>query len=73
MPVQPDYVKKVGGILLERYPNAFTDDFDRNKESVTALTNVDSKSVRNKIAGYITRRDGEPPRTVERDQSRPVE
>ncbi|EFW90835.1 30S ribosomal protein S17e [Haladaptatus paucihalophilus DX253] len=73
MPVQPDYVKKVGGILLERYPEAFTDDFDRNKESVTVLTNVDSKSVRNRIAGYITRRGGEPPRTVEREPSSTAE
>ncbi|WP_458188602.1 30S ribosomal protein S17e [Haladaptatus sp. NG-WS-4] len=56
MPVQPDYVKKVGNILLERYPDAFTDDFDQNKESVAKLTNVSSKSVRNRIAGYVTRK-----------------
>ncbi|WP_458206638.1 30S ribosomal protein S17e [Haladaptatus sp. NG-SE-30] len=58
MPVQPDYVKKVGNILLERYPQAFTDDFDQNKQSVEKLTNVSSKSVRNRIAGYITRKQG---------------
>ncbi|WP_227375876.1 30S ribosomal protein S17e [Haladaptatus halobius] len=59
MPVRPAYVKKVGNLLLERYPEAFTDDFDQNKESVEKLTNVTSKDVRNRIAGYITRKRGQ--------------
>ncbi|USZ67791.1 30S ribosomal protein S17e [Halorussus salilacus] len=56
MPIKPDYVKKTGNILLERYPEAFTTDFDQNKESVTKLTNIESKGVRNRIAGYVTRK-----------------
>ncbi len=58
MPVRPAYAKKVGDLLLERYPKAFTDDFEQNKKSVSELTNVDSKSVRNRIAGHITRNQG---------------
>jgi len=58
MPVSPDYVKKIGNVLLERYPKAFTDDFEQNKESVDKLTNVDSKDVRNRIAGYVARKKG---------------
>ncbi|MFB9804686.1 30S ribosomal protein S17e [Haladaptatus pallidirubidus] len=58
MPVRPAYVKKVGDMLLERYPEAFTDDFDRNKKSVSKLTNITSKDVRNRVAGYITRNEG---------------
>lgn len=54
MAIKPDYVKKTGRILLERYPEAFTADFDQNKESVTKLTNIESKGVRNRIAGYVT-------------------
>ena len=54
MPIKPDYVKKTGTILLNRYPEAFTKDFDQNKESVTKLTNIESKGVRNRIAGYVT-------------------
>jgi small subunit ribosomal protein S17e len=46
----------MGTILLERYPQAFNEDFETNKESVAKLTNVESKSVRNRIAGYITRK-----------------
>mgnify|MGYP006309657033 CR=1 FL=1 len=56
MPIKPKYVKQIGRMLLERYPQAFNTDFETNKESVTELTNVESKSVRNRIAGYITRK-----------------
>ena len=56
MPIKPGYVKKIGNELLERYPDAFTDDYELNKDSVDKLTNVDSKGVRNRIAGYITRK-----------------
>ena len=56
MPIKPGYVKKTGNILLERYPQAFSADFEHNKESVVQLTNVESKGVRNRIAGYVTRK-----------------
>lgn len=56
MPIKPKYVKQLGNLLLERYPQAFNTDFDTNKESVDQLTNVESKNVRNRIAGYVTRR-----------------
>ncbi|MFW6384548.1 MAG: 30S ribosomal protein S17e [Halodesulfurarchaeum sp.] len=55
MAIKPDYVKKTGALLMERYPEAFhKDDFEHNKKSVRALTNIESKSVRNRIAGYVT-------------------
>jgi small subunit ribosomal protein S17e len=56
MPIKPDYVKKTGNILLERYPEAFSHDFEQNKEAVKELTTIDSKGVRNRIAGYVTRK-----------------
>ena len=56
MPIKPGYVKKMGNALLEQYPNAFTTDFEQNKDSVDELTDVDSKGVRNRIAGYVTRK-----------------
>ena len=61
MPIKPDYVKKTGNILLERYPEAFSEDFEQNKESVRELTTIDSKGVRNRIAGYVTRKVANPP------------
>jgi small subunit ribosomal protein S17e len=58
MAIKPAYVKKTGRTLLERYPDAFGHDFEHNKELVTELTNIESKGVRNRIAGYITRKQG---------------
>lgn len=58
MAIKPKYVKQMGNLLLERYPHAFNTDFDTNKENVTQLTNVESKPVRNRIAGYVTRKKG---------------
>ena len=56
MAIKPKYVKQLGTLLLERYPEAFNTDFETNKQNVTELTNVESKGVRNRIAGYITRK-----------------
>jgi small subunit ribosomal protein S17e len=58
MAIKPKYIKQIGTMLLERYPQSFNTDFETNKESVEKLTNVESKSVRNRIAGYITRKKG---------------
>ncbi len=60
MAIKPAYVKKTGALLMERYPKAFGNDFEHNKELVTELTNVESKSVRNRIAGYVTRKQRVP-------------
>jgi small subunit ribosomal protein S17e len=56
MPIKPSYIKKTGRLLIEQYPSAFSTDFDHNKGSVRSLTNIESKTVRNRVAGYITRR-----------------
>ena len=50
-------IKKVAKELLDKYPDSFiTNDFQHNKKKVAELTNVKSKLLRNRIAGYITRR-----------------
>jgi small subunit ribosomal protein S17e len=59
MAIKPAYVKKTATLLMERYPNAFGDDFEYNKDVVTELTNVESKGVRNRIAGYVTSKQGQ--------------
>lgn len=46
-------IKRIGEDLLEKYPKEFSDDFGHNKKKVNELTNVESKTIRNKIAGYI--------------------
>ncbi len=54
--VKPAYIKKIAMELLKKYPNLFTGDFDENKKLVSMLTNIQSKKVRNRVAGYITRK-----------------
>ena len=50
--VKPTYIKKLANQLLKEVPD-FTDDFDVNKKIVEEHTNVESKGIRNRIAGYI--------------------
>jgi len=52
--VRPDHVKRMSRELVERFPDRFTKDFESNKELVEALTNIKSKKVRNRVAGYKT-------------------
>jgi len=51
--VKTKNIKKTSKELLEEYPEAFSEEFAHNKEKVDELTTVQSKSLRNKIAGYI--------------------
>ena len=49
-------IKNIAISLLEKYPEQFiARDFQHNKKKVSELTDVKSKLVRNRIAGYVTR------------------
>ncbi|HLE96958.1 MAG TPA: 30S ribosomal protein S17e [Candidatus Thermoplasmatota archaeon] len=52
--IRPTYIKRVAIELVERFPEKFTASFDENKQAVTALTDITSKKMRNRIAGYVT-------------------
>ena len=53
--IRPTYIKRVAIHLVKEYPQAFTGDFQHNKNMVDQLSSVDSKTMRNRIAGYVTR------------------
>ncbi len=53
--IRPRYIKNAAKNLLALYPDTFTDDFESNKRLVEQLTDVQSKKVRNRIAGYLVR------------------
>ncbi len=53
--VRPRYIKSLARRLLEVYPDRFNEDFENNKRAVSELADIPSKSVRNKVAGEITR------------------
>ncbi|MBA7544469.1 hypothetical protein ES705_36825 [subsurface metagenome] len=46
-------IKKVSKELINKYPDVFTTDFDKNKELLDKYLEVDSKHLRNRISGYI--------------------
>ncbi len=50
--VKPTYIKKLAKQLLKEVQE-FTDDFDVNKKIVEKYTSIESKGVRNRVAGYI--------------------
>lgn len=43
-------------MLLERYPERFTDSFEHNKKELDKIAIITSKQLRNELAGYITHR-----------------
>ena len=53
--IRPAVIKRVARELVEKYPDKFTSDFNTNKELVAKYTNVQTKKVRNLLAGYVTR------------------
>ena len=46
-------VKKHSTELLNRYPDKFNVDFQQNKKIIDEIAKVNSKELRNQIAGYI--------------------
>ena len=54
--IRHTYIKRVALELLRQYPDSFTDDFLQNKKKVSELTDVSTSKMRNRIAGYVTRR-----------------
>ncbi|MCQ2056468.1 MAG: 30S ribosomal protein S17e [archaeon] len=53
--IRPTYIKRVAIDLVSKYPKAFNDNFEDNKTMVDGLTDVSSITMRNRIAGYVTR------------------
>jgi small subunit ribosomal protein S17e len=54
--IRPLYVKNIAIDLATKYPDQFKhDDFQHNKMKVEELSDVSSKLLRNRIAGYVTR------------------
>ena len=48
-------IKRITGNLLEKHPGKFKDSFEENKKLVEEFAEIETKKIRNIIAGYITR------------------
>ena len=56
MGIKPSYIKRLGEELIDRQPDRFGRDFKENKTGVSEGAAIGSKRVRNRVAGYITRK-----------------
>ncbi|ABS54846.1 30S ribosomal protein S17e [Methanoregula boonei 6A8] len=56
MGIKPSYIKNLGTSLLAKQREYFTKNFDENKKQLEVSASIPSKRVRNRVAGYITRR-----------------
>jgi len=54
--IRQTYIKSTVDALLRQHPGEFTTDFNANKAQVEKLTGVESKALRNRVAGYVTRK-----------------
>lgn len=52
--IRQTYVKRLALRLLAEHPDAFTSEFEYNKAKIEELKAVQTKSLRNRVAGYIT-------------------
>ncbi|HDJ38579.1 MAG TPA: 30S ribosomal protein S17e [Methanosarcinales archaeon] len=55
--IRPTYIKKIAQELIAKRGYAFGTDFEENKKNVSEHTDIISKTIRNRVAGYITRRN----------------
>jgi small subunit ribosomal protein S17e len=53
--IKTDMVKRVTRKLMERSPERYSTDFEKNKKAVSEGAHLPSKKIRNTVAGYITR------------------
>lgn len=53
--IRQTYIKRIALELLRKHESLFTEDFQTNKQLVAELTDIDSKELRNRVAGYTTR------------------
>ena len=52
--IKTSHIKNVAIELVERYGDKFSTDFQKNKQILSELVTINSKKLRNVIAGYIT-------------------
>ena len=57
-------IKRIAFQLIEDYGDVFTKDFETNKALVTKYTTIESKVIRNRVAGYVTRKVARMPSTL---------
>ncbi|ABR55344.1 30S ribosomal protein S17E [Methanococcus vannielii SB] len=52
--IRQTFIKRTGEELIEKFAGKFTSDFEANKKAVEEVARISTKTLRNRIAGYIT-------------------
>jgi small subunit ribosomal protein S17e len=52
--IRQTYIKRTALEIVEKYSDELSLDFAKNREVVGKLLNIESKLLKNKIAGYVT-------------------
>jgi small subunit ribosomal protein S17e len=50
-----DRIRRLSELAMQRHPEAFGPDYEKNKLALRELTFIPSKQLRNHVAGYIAR------------------
>ena len=56
MGIKPSYIKNLGEEIISKHREKFSNDFDANKDAISQVSVIGSKRVRNRVAGFITRK-----------------
>jgi small subunit ribosomal protein S17e len=56
MGIKPSYIKTLGTELVAKQRVNFSNNFEENKQQLDKSAVIESKRVRNRVAGYITRK-----------------
>ncbi|MFA4861140.1 30S ribosomal protein S17e [Methanoregula sp.] len=56
MGIKPSYIKSLGTELVNKQRENFSNNFEENKQQLGKSAIIGSKRVRNRVAGYITRK-----------------
>ena len=51
--IKNTFVKHLAKRLIEKYPDKFTNDFEKNKEELDKMITLESKKIRNLVAGCL--------------------
>tara|TARA_Y100000310_G_C20615162_1_gene780239 strand:+ start:641 stop:844 length:204 start_codon:yes stop_codon:yes gene_type:complete len=53
--ITPTQIQRLGKELITKYPKEFTKNFEDNKKQVDKFAEIQTKKLRNRLAGFITR------------------
>jgi small subunit ribosomal protein S17e len=56
MGIKPSYIKSLGLELLAKNREKFSSNYEENKQALATTASIESKRVRNRVAGFITRK-----------------